>query len=52
MFGTFQLEEERPEYGLTNKIGNRLNPLFLNFHEYQNMIDDIKKADTMKKKWF
>jgi sterol desaturase/sphingolipid hydroxylase (fatty acid hydroxylase superfamily) len=52
MFGTFQQEEERPEYGLTTKIGNRLNPLFLNFHEYQSMIEDVKKADSMKNKWF
>ena len=52
MFGTFQQEEERPEYGLTTKIGNRLNPLFLNFHEYKSMIEDVKKADSLKNKWF
>ena len=52
MFGTFQQEEERPEYGLTTKIGNRLNPLFLNFHEYKSMIEDVKKADSFKNKWF
>ncbi len=52
MFGTFQKEEERPEYGLTNKIGNRLNPIFLNFHEYQDMIEDVKHAKGIQKKWF
>jgi sterol desaturase/sphingolipid hydroxylase (fatty acid hydroxylase superfamily) len=52
MFGTFQKEEERPNYGLTSKIGNRFNPLFLNFHEYVDMVEDVKKANGIKKKWF
>jgi sterol desaturase/sphingolipid hydroxylase (fatty acid hydroxylase superfamily) len=52
MFGTYQKEEERPDYGLTNKIGNRLNPIFLNFHEYNDMIKDVKEAKTLKRKMF
>jgi len=52
MFGTFQKEEERPDYGLTNKIGNRFNPLFLNFHEYKDMVQDFKKAKGFKRKTF
>ncbi len=52
IFGTFQLEEERPIYGLTTKIGNRLNPIFLNFHEIKDMFQDVKTAKGFKKKWF
>ncbi len=52
LFGTYQKEEEQPDYGLTTKIGNRLDPLFLNFHEYYDMIDDVKKAKGLSKKLF
>jgi len=52
LFGTFQEEEEQPEYGLTTKIGNRMDPLFLNFHEFNDMIRDIKRARGIRKKLF
>jgi len=52
LFGTYQAEEEEPEYGLTQKIGNRLDPLFLNFHEYYDMIADVKRANGLKQKLF
>lgn len=52
LFGTFQKEEERPEYGLTAKIGNRVNPIFLNFHEYYDMVRDVKEAKGLKRKLF
>jgi len=52
LFGTFQPEEERPIYGLTKKIGNRMDPLFLNFHEFSDMIADVKKAKGFREKMF
>lgn len=52
IFGTYQPEEEEPEYGLTKKIGNRLDPLYLNFHEYYEMIADVKQAKGLKQKLF
>jgi sterol desaturase/sphingolipid hydroxylase (fatty acid hydroxylase superfamily) len=52
MFGTYQKEEERPDYGLTKKIGDRFNPIFLNFHEYKDMVIDIKNAKGFKRKMF
>jgi hypothetical protein len=52
MFGTYQKEEERPDYGLTTKIGNRSNPLFLNFHELSDMVRDVKEAKGWKRKLF
>ncbi len=52
LFGTYQLEQEKPNYGLTTKIGNRMNPVFLNFHEYYDMVADVKKAKGLKLKLF
>lgn len=50
--GTYQKEEEQPEYGLTNKIGDRMDPLFLNFHELKDIATDVRKASTPKEKLF
>ncbi|WP_207534829.1 sterol desaturase family protein [Desertivirga arenae] len=52
LFGTYYREDEKPEYGLTSKIGDRLDPLFLNFHEFVDMVKDIKKAKGIKEKFF
>ena len=52
LFGTFQEEDEQPEYGLTTKIGDRLDPLFLNFHEFYDMVNDVRNAKSLKKKLF
>ncbi len=52
MFGTYQIEEEKPDYGITTKIGNRLNPWFLNFHELKDIAVDVKNAKGVKDKLF
>jgi len=52
MFGTFQPEEERPIYGLTSKIGDRMDPIFLNFHEFNDMVRDVKQAKGLRQKLF
>jgi sterol desaturase/sphingolipid hydroxylase (fatty acid hydroxylase superfamily) len=52
MLGTYQKEEERPTYGITTKIEPRLDPIYLNFHEYKDMISDVKKAGSLKQKLF
>jgi hypothetical protein len=52
LFGTYQLEEEKPTYGITTKIEHKLNPLHLNFHEYESMMEDLKTAKNFKEKWF
>lgn len=52
MFGTYQKEEEKPDYGLTTQIGNRLNPIFLNFHELNEMRKDVKSTKSLRKKLF
>lgn len=48
IFRTFQYEEEQPVYGLTTPLGNKTNPLVLNFHEYRDMITDIRQSDGLK----
>lgn len=52
LLGTYQPEEEKPTYGITTNIKHKLNPLHLNFHEYDSMYKDVKKAKTFKEKWF
>jgi sterol desaturase/sphingolipid hydroxylase (fatty acid hydroxylase superfamily) len=53
IFGTFQKEEERPTYGLTTKIKTSLNPLYLNFHEYKEMVQDMRTTKSIwKKMWY
>lgn len=52
IFGTYHYEDEKPDYGLTTKIGDRLNPLYLNFHEVTDMITDVRKAKGLRDKLF
>jgi sterol desaturase/sphingolipid hydroxylase (fatty acid hydroxylase superfamily) len=52
LLGTYQPEEERPTYGITTKIKKSLNPLYLNFHEYADMVKDVRKAPTFRDKLF
>jgi hypothetical protein len=52
MFGTYQPEEEQVEYGLTHNIEHKANPFHINFHEYADMMRDVRKAKGFKKKLF
>jgi sterol desaturase/sphingolipid hydroxylase (fatty acid hydroxylase superfamily) len=52
LFGTFQYEEEQPIYGLTTPIENKTNPFILNFHEYRDMIKDVKQSDGIRQMLF
>lgn len=52
LLGTYQKEEEKPTYGITHKLEQKVNPLHLNFHEYESMYEDVKNAKTFKEKWF
>ena len=48
MFGTFQPEEERPDYGITTPISNPYNPITLCFHEWVDLVKDVKKAKNWR----
>lgn len=50
LFGTFQAEEERPNYGLTSNI-NSFNPVKIAFHEWQDMIRDAIRARSWRDRW-
>jgi len=52
LFGTFQYEEEQPIYGLTTPVENKTNPFILNFHEYRDMIKDVKQSDGIREMLF
>lgn len=52
LFGTFQYEEEKPVYGLTIPLENKTNPFVLNFHEYRDMLQDIKNSDGLRELLF
>jgi len=47
IFGTYQPEEERVVYGLTKNI-NTNNPIRINFIEYKNIWNDVKRCRTWK----
>ncbi len=52
IFGTFQKEEEQVVYGITTNIKHKANPFYINFHEYADMIKDVKNAKGLRKKLF
>ena len=52
LFGTYHHEDEQPDYGLTTKIGDRLDPLFLNFHELRDIARDVRQAKGIREKIF
>lgn len=52
LFGTYQNEEEQVRYGTTHDIQNKANPIYINFHEFVDIWKDVRKAKTVKKKWF
>lgn len=52
LFGTYQPEEEPPIYGITTNIGQKANPLHINFHEVLDIIRDVKTASGFRRKWF
>jgi sterol desaturase/sphingolipid hydroxylase (fatty acid hydroxylase superfamily) len=48
LFKSFQYEEEKPIYGLTTPVSNKTNPFILNFQEYIDMFNDVKKSKGLK----
>ena len=52
LFKTYQPEEERPTYGITTNIDPSLNPLYLNFHEYKDIISDVRTTKGFRNKLF
>tara|TARA_R110000744_G_scaffold370799_2_gene481524 strand:- start:1177 stop:1707 length:531 start_codon:yes stop_codon:yes gene_type:complete len=47
IFGTFMEEKERPTYGITKPVTS-YNPVYLVFHEWVDIVKDIRKAKDSK----
>ena len=47
LFGTFQVEEERPTYGLTKNL-TTYNPVRIAFHEYAAILRDVRKPNPWR----
>lgn len=52
MFGTYQPEEEQVIYGITKNIEHKHDPIHINFHEYGEIIRDVRSAKTWREKLF
>jgi sterol desaturase/sphingolipid hydroxylase (fatty acid hydroxylase superfamily) len=50
MFGTFMPEKDRPTYGITKPVKS-YNPIYLNFHEWSDILSDLKQAESFKEGW-
>jgi sterol desaturase/sphingolipid hydroxylase (fatty acid hydroxylase superfamily) len=52
MFNTYQAEEEQADYGITEKMSKKSNPLHINFHEYKNIFRDVRIAKNWRSRLF
>jgi sterol desaturase/sphingolipid hydroxylase (fatty acid hydroxylase superfamily) len=52
IFDTYISEKEKVIYGITTNIDNKANPLHINFHELNDIVRDVKEANTLRQKWF
>ena len=50
MFGTFQVEEEKPKYGLTHPLKS-FSFLWMHFHYYFEIYESYKRAQGFTAKW-
>ncbi|MBA3987303.1 MAG: sterol desaturase family protein [Flavobacteriales bacterium] len=50
LFNSFQEEEEKPEYGITTPV-NSFNPIYLNFHEWIDIVKDFRTSKTWKERF-
>ncbi len=47
MFGTFQPEGVQADYGITKPV-NSYNPITLNFHEWMDIVKDVRRSRSFK----
>jgi len=52
MFNTYQKEEEQVNYGITHNIVRKYDPIEINFHEYVDIIRDVKNSTSLKEALF
>ncbi|PSK92499.1 sterol desaturase family protein [Taibaiella chishuiensis] len=49
---TYEPEDEPVIYGITTNIENKANPFHINFHEYKDMLQDVRNAKGLRRKLF
>lgn len=52
MFDSFQYEEEQPLYGITSSLKSKIDPVYLNTHEFQDIIKDVRRAKGIRTKLY
>jgi sterol desaturase/sphingolipid hydroxylase (fatty acid hydroxylase superfamily) len=52
LFGTYQREEEGVVYGINHELERKHDPIHINFHEYVDILADLKKARSFKEALF
>lgn len=52
IFGTYEPEGEKVRYGITTNIEHKANPLYINFHEYADIVRDVRSTRSWRKKLF
>lgn len=52
LFNSFQYEEEQPLYGITSPLKSKTDPVYLNTHEFQDIITDVRHASGIRAKLY
>ncbi|PTS97110.1 fatty acid hydroxylase [Pedobacter sp. HMWF019] len=52
LFGTFQYEMEKPKYGITSPLKSKIDPIYLNIHEFQDIITDVRQSHSLSRKLY
>ena len=52
LFGTYQPEDEKVNYGVTHNIEHKHNPIHINFHEFRDIWNDMKGTKSWKMRFF
>jgi sterol desaturase/sphingolipid hydroxylase (fatty acid hydroxylase superfamily) len=52
LFGTYVPEEEAVKYGLTHELDRKHDPIHINFHEYSDIVKDVRNARSFREALF
>ncbi len=52
LFGTFEYEAEKPKYGITSPLKSKIDPFYLNTHEFQDIITDVRQSRGLSRKLY
>jgi sterol desaturase/sphingolipid hydroxylase (fatty acid hydroxylase superfamily) len=52
IFDTYQPEKEKVIYGITHNVKHKTDPIHINFHEYFEIVRDVRNAKSFRQKLF